>query len=257
MVPRKKFVSSAEWIGIPVSDWAGTNLEHENRSGMYSATSQSDQSDDQNEHHNWALLESVADGVVVVDRAGAMLFVSERLAALLGYESIELVGKDVEVLVAPKSRRGHRALRADFSRSSRVRPMGLGLDTRARQKDGTLLPVDIQLHPVGLDGLVVASVRDMRVAAETERQFQELTDRERDARAILDLVVQRLFGISATIAALSADSTPAAGERLMSSAMLIDETIELIRTLSGEAHGGRQNLASRQSELLRTSGPSR
>lgn len=208
------------------------------------------------EHQGWDVLEAVADGVVVADRGGVMLFVSERLAALLGYEPAELVGKEIEVLIDGRSRRSHRSSRADFLVNGRVRPMGLGLEIHARCKGGELVPVDVQLHPVGIDGLVLASVRDLRSTQELERRFEEMTTREGDARALLDLVVQRLFGISATIAALSADAAPAAREHLMSSALLVDETVQLIRSVSGEAHSGRQNLAGRQSDLLRTSGPS-
>jgi PAS domain S-box-containing protein len=198
----------------------------------------------------WAVLEAIADGVLVADSDGVILFVSERLAGLLGYLPVELVGGDIEVLVDAKARRSHQRARVDFAGSPRVRPMGIGLDIRARHKDGTLVPVDIHLHPLGSNGLIIASVRDVREAQVAERQYQHLSDRERDARALLDLVVQRLFGISATIAALSADTTPAVGDRLMSSAMLIDDTVQLIRSVALESTVRRENLAPTQSGLL-------
>ncbi len=198
----------------------------------------------------WAVLDAIADGVLVADASGTILFMSERLAGLLGYSPVELVGTEVETLIDAPARRAHRRLRSDFSDAPRVRPMGIGLDTRALHKDGTLVPVDIHLHPLGSHGLVIASVRDMREAQAAERQFLALSDRERDGRALLDLVVQRLFGISATIAALSADTAPSVSERLMSSAMLIDDTVQLIRSLAPESTVRRENLASRQDQLL-------
>jgi signal transduction histidine kinase len=104
---------------------------------------------------------------------------------------------------------------------------------------------------------LVDSVRDLSAIHEAKQEPQEVTERERNAMALLDLVIQRLFGISASIASMSVETAPAISERLSNSVVLIDETIQLIRSVSGEVRSGRENRAGRQSELLGTSGPTR
>jgi signal transduction histidine kinase len=75
----------------------------------------------------------------------------------------------------------------------------------------------------------------------------ELVIREREARAMLDLVVQRLFGISMSIEAQRPDASDQLAER---SNELIDETIEMIRTAVLERSGYDPKLAKAQQQLL-------
>ena len=77
-----------------------------------------------------------------------------------------------------------------------------------------------------------------------------LIERERKARAVLDLVVQRLFGISLLLDAWSTDIAPHHHDAILKSRGLLDETVELIRTAVLEPGGRVDNLATIQAELL-------
>ncbi len=199
---------------------------------------------------DWELLEAMADGAAVIDSPGSMVFVTQGLASLLGYEQSELIGREVEVLLDGKARRSHRNIRSGFVNDPRTRPMGIGLKIEARCKDGTLIPVDVQLRPFGSNGLVVASVRDLRASRDLDELFKEVSEREREGRALLDLVVQRLFGIAASLAAVSSNMATENSDGLTVSGVLIEETIRLIRSVSLESPSKRENLAGLQSELL-------
>jgi hypothetical protein len=75
-------------------------------------------------------------------------------------------------------------------------------------------------------------------------------DGEHDARVLLDLIVQRLYGISLTLRTVSAGSQEG-GARLDRSSDLIDDTIELIRTTSLEPGVPDHALTRAQQEFLR------
>ena len=77
-----------------------------------------------------------------------------------------------------------------------------------------------------------------------------MIERERKARAVLDLVVQRLFGISMLLDAWSTDIAPRHQTAILKSRGLLDETVELIRTAVLEPGGRVDNLATIQAELL-------
>lgn len=68
-------------------------------------------------------------------------------------------------------------------------------------------------------------------------------------RALLDIVVQRLYGISLTIEAMAQMSAPPLRPTFDRSAQIIDETIDMVRMLmpSGE---GDESVAAAQAELL-------
>lgn len=113
------------------------------------------------------VLEAIPDAVVMTDGDGRIVFVNRAAEAMTGYRRASLVGQSVETLVPEKWRGIHvRHRRAFYSRGA-PRLMGDGLrDFSLRRKDGTIVPVEISLGPVGED--TVAVVRDV-----TERRRME------------------------------------------------------------------------------------
>jgi PAS domain S-box-containing protein len=129
---------------------------------------------------NADLLNALPDGILVTDRKGNMIFASDQLQSLSGYQAEELIGQPVERLVPERDRHRHVQHRsAYFSAGSPIRAMGSGLRIYLLHKDGHEIPVDIALSPIAAEGgpLAVAAVRD---ATERTRFEQELGEsRER------------------------------------------------------------------------------
>jgi PAS domain S-box-containing protein len=118
----------------------------------------------------WSLLEAAPDGILLVDRAGVVVFVSSQAAALFATLAEDLLGRQVEELVPEDVRPTHRAHRSRFQAAPTVRSMGAGLLLRARRVDGTEFPVEISLSPITMGGDVftVAALRDVTDRVETE-----------------------------------------------------------------------------------------
>jgi PAS domain S-box-containing protein len=124
------------------------------------------------------LLEAAPDAMILVDRAGTILLVNVQTEVTFGYEREELIGKPMEILVPEALRGAHARHRAGFQAQPRTRPMGAGLDLRARRKDGTELAVEISLSPIeSPDGhMVLAAIRDISdrvLARDREAQARE------------------------------------------------------------------------------------
>ena len=194
---------------------------------------------------DWAWLEWVADGVVIIDAVGTMVLANERVCPLLGYKPWELVGRSVDMLLAPGARAGHRRQRSEYAQHPHTREMRGGLDIAALRKDGSSSSLDIHLTPVA-SGLTVAMLRLRNVPLSAQSQLDELTRRERNARAMLDIVIQRLYGISLTLAAPAG----AGSVGVDSSAGMIDATIEMIRRVVLDPAGRDDALAGAQQALL-------
>jgi PAS domain S-box-containing protein len=116
------------------------------------------------------LLESAPDAMVIVDADGRITLVNRRTEQLFGYEREELLGEQVEMLVAEGHRERHRQHRSGYLATPGVRPMGAGLQLYASRKDGEQFPVEISLSPLETEAgtLVSAAVRDI-----TERKHAE------------------------------------------------------------------------------------
>ena len=159
-----------------------------------------------------ALMEALPDGILIADADGRIAFVNGRLEDLSGYRRGEMLGRPVEMLVPEASHDVHERHRYRFRDEAKLRPMGTGLDTRLRRKDGTEISVDIQLSPVEMDGTIVtvAAVRDIAERMEAEQAIREgeerlvlAGDRERIARALGDDVIGSLFAIGMSLQGLA------------------------------------------------------
>jgi PAS domain S-box-containing protein len=109
------------------------------------------------------LIQSSADGVVVVNTTGAIVYVNAQLLRLFGYEESELIGQPIEILVPDSVKRTHVAHRQHFFTNPSARPMGANLELAGRRKDGVEFAVDIALSPIQTSGslFTMAAVRDV------------------------------------------------------------------------------------------------
>jgi two-component system cell cycle sensor histidine kinase/response regulator CckA len=121
-----------------------------------------------------ALLESAAEGVVIVDDRGLIRLVNRSAERMFGYGQAELLGRSVEVLLPEDLRSAHLQHRAGYFAAPRNRPMGQGLDLAARRKDGTEFPVEISLSSVDTDTgrFVMALISDITRRRRAERRLR-------------------------------------------------------------------------------------
>ena len=114
-------------------------------------------------HRLAELVEVAPDATVVADARGSILVANRQAEVLLGYTREELVGQPVEVLLPERFRGRHLEHRAAYLTDPRPRGMGTSLTLFARHKDGTEIPVEISLSPLGeaAGRVVIAAIRDV------------------------------------------------------------------------------------------------
>lgn len=123
----------------------------------------------------WGMLESAPDAMVMTDGDGRILAVNQQVEKLFGYDRVDLLGREIEMLLPERARDVHRAHRVAYRAEPSVRAMGEGLELHARRSDGSDFSVEVSLSPlIDDEGLaVVASIRDVtdrkRLTAHTRR----------------------------------------------------------------------------------------
>jgi PAS domain S-box-containing protein len=126
------------------------------------------------------VVESVPNGVVMVDRQGTIVLVNRETERLFGYARDELVGRSIELLVPGRFQSMHPAVRQEFFDNPQARLMGAGRDLFGVHKDGSEIPVEIGLSPIEAEEgfFVLASVIDIgprkQAEAELRRSNEEL-----------------------------------------------------------------------------------
>lgn len=91
------------------------------------------------------LLESITEGVLLIDADGKIIYANSRAHTLFGSSNQTLLGLTVDDLVPESVRNRHAALRADYVQKPSIRPMGQGTDLQARRLDGSVFPAEISL----------------------------------------------------------------------------------------------------------------
>ena len=121
------------------------------------------------------LLESLAQGVVVVDSSGAILFANTQAETMFGYAKDELTGKPHFLLIPERFRSVHEGHMAHFFKEASARPMGIGLDLSGCRKDGSDFPVEISLSYIEtIHGvLVIALISDITIRKQFELRLRE------------------------------------------------------------------------------------
>jgi PAS domain S-box-containing protein len=121
-----------------------------------------------------SLFAAYPDALLIVDQAGMVVLANPAAALLLGFETHEFVGLNVDTLVPDSIRPRHASYREAYARSPRPRPMGTQMELVAKRKDGSEVMVEIALSPLENRGLpyVVAAIRDIGAYPRVKQALQ-------------------------------------------------------------------------------------
>lgn len=136
--------------------------------------------------HIQAILDNVVDGIITLDEYGNIETVNPAAAHIFGYELLEMVGQNVEVLFHSQKRRALNDLLVDTNR--------MGHETVGQRKDGSYFPMYIAMThvTVGNRTMYTGIVQDitMRKQLEAEQLEKErlgvALEKERELRLLKD-----------------------------------------------------------------------
>lgn len=179
-----------------------------------------------------ALIDASPDGLILVDDAGSIVLANPIAALLFGRNVSDLVGSSVDDLVPTEFRSSHHERRAEYAERATSRPMGTGLRLFAQHSSGSMFPVEVSLSPIDIDGRqhTIATIRDVSERQEFATEMAMLHDRERIARDIHDMVIQRLFAAGMSLQAVqSSAQPPIVADRIATTITELDDTIHELR----------------------------
>lgn len=159
------------------------------------------------------IVESVPNGIIMVNDRGEIILVNHEAENLFGYGREELLGSSIEMLVPERQRSLHASYRGGLRSHFRNREMGAGRDLQARRKDGSLFPVEIGLTSIKTrEGIAFISVIvDIAQRKQLEDQLLEISESERRkiGRDLHDDLCQQLVSIGFLAKALEQKLPPA------------------------------------------------
>jgi PAS domain S-box-containing protein len=127
------------------------------------------------------LFDASPDAILLVGADGRIRLANPAVESLFGYPRQDLLGQPVEVLMPEGFRSRHIDHRLGYMDSPRTRPMSDQSELYGQTADGTVMPVDISLAPVGSGGdlhviVIIRSAVERHVAASAAREREWLTE---------------------------------------------------------------------------------
>jgi PAS domain S-box-containing protein len=121
-------------------------------------------------------MESLAEGVVIIDKTGTILLVNTRAEQMFGYSKKDLIGKPHSVLMPERFRKVHEEHQTHFFEELRIRPMGQLLELTGLRRDGSEVPLEISLSFLEtiIGVLVLAFISDITERKQAEEKIAQL-----------------------------------------------------------------------------------
>jgi two-component system sensor kinase FixL len=128
------------------------------------------------EAHLQSILDTVPDGMIVIDQAGLIRSFSPTAERLFGWRAREVLGRNVSMLMPSPHRELHDSYLQRYYRTGERRIIGLGRVVVGERKDGSTFFMELAVGEMntGDERFFTGFVRDLTERQQTEARLQEL-----------------------------------------------------------------------------------
>jgi two-component system sensor kinase FixL len=128
-----------------------------------------------------AVVDTLVDGLVVIDELGKILVFNPACERLFGYRADEVVGANVSVLMPSPYREEHDRYLRSYLTTGKAKIIGIGREVVGQRKDGSTFPMDLSVGEVktGPRPRFVGIIRDITKRKQAEQALREQETRYR------------------------------------------------------------------------------
>lgn len=137
-----------------------------------------------------AILDTAVDAIITIDGRGNIQEFNKSAERLLGYQAIEVVGHNVNMLMPEPYHSEHDGYLKNHRETGETKIIGLGREVMARRKDGSTLPVRLAVGKVAQkdpDDLLfvgmLSDISDRHALEESLRQAAERAEHAAQAKS--------------------------------------------------------------------------
>lgn len=142
-----------------------------------------------------AVFKSAIDGIIIINEGGIIKMVNPMVTKLFGYEAVEMIGKNVHMLMGSPHKIEHDGYINNYVSTGIKKIIGIGREVEGKRKDGTTFPFSLSISEafVGEERFFSGVVHDISALKEAEANLKE-------ANANLEnLVIERTQKLSDTV----------------------------------------------------------
>lgn len=126
-----------------------------------------------------AIVDTVVDGIITIDRRGVIQTLNPATERIFGYSKAELLGRNVNVLMPEPYHGAHDGFLRHYLDTGEKRVIGIGREVQGRRKDGGLFPLELAVSEMEVEGerMFTGIVRDISVRKGAEASMAALAER--------------------------------------------------------------------------------
>ena len=123
-----------------------------------------------------AVMDTAAEGIITIDERGIIESFNRAAEEMFGYEAGEALGKNVRILVPEPYASAHDGYIARYLRTEEAHVIGKARELSALRKDGTELPIELNLTEIRFGGerYFTAIIRDVAERKQAEGEIRRL-----------------------------------------------------------------------------------
>ncbi len=123
-----------------------------------------------------ALFNFATEGIIVTDSKAEIVKINPSAESLFGYDTDELLGQKIEVLIPKRFEKSHVKHRNNYHKQPVARAMGRAQNLFAIRKSGEEFPVEISLSPIETIAgkYVIAFVVDISYRIKQENELKKI-----------------------------------------------------------------------------------
>lgn len=123
-----------------------------------------------------SVLDTAADGIIVIDEAARILVFNKACEAMFGLPAADVLGENVKIVMPTEYAMEHDSYISNYIGTGVKKIIGIGREVRGRHSDGTIFPLELSVGeaqtPAGRQ--FIGILRDLRPRKESEQRLAEL-----------------------------------------------------------------------------------
>ena len=163
-----------------------------------------------NEERVRAILHTVVDAIITIDKVGTILTVNPASERLFGFSAAEMISNNVKMLMPEDVAVKHDGYLSSYVNTREAQVIGIGREVYGQHKDGRTFPMELAVSEMNIGGEIMFTgiLRDISERKEAEEKIRHMATHD----ALTDLPSLRLAKdrIQAAIATAKRDEETAA-----------------------------------------------
>ena len=195
------------------------------------------------------IFEFAPDTIILINEKGFIERVNSQSRQMFGYESTELKGKRLEILLPERLRKQSEKYRREFVESLSLHIAQSSLELIGKRRDGGEFPIEVRISPVSAESgqFLIIVIRDVTRRKRDETILREFAERQKElSRRLLEVqeaerrsialelhdeIGQKLTGLKLALE-LGARQPEKSAESVAQAQTLVNELMNQTRQLS-------------------------